>query len=181
MPLAHALLGLINYKALSGYDLKSAFNSSINMFWDASLPQIYRTLHQMEKNEWVRSSIEEQNGKPNRKVYEISVKGKEELRSWLSEPLDLMHEKNPLMIKMFFGNQMDKKDLIRQLNIRRDQYRTNLRKYESVLTETVDRIADKLNAENDKLFWRLTVDCGIRRAKMFIEWCDSALELLEKE
>jgi len=180
MPLPHALLGLINYKPLTGYDLKSAFNNSINMFWDASLPQIYRTLHQMEKSGWVLSSVELQKGKPNRKVYEITGIGKEELKSWLSDPLELMHEKNPLMIKVFFGNQMGKEDLIRQLRMRREQYQKNLVKYETVLVGTIDQIAEKLDAADDKLFWRLTVDCGIRRAKMFIEWCDSALELLDK-
>jgi PadR family transcriptional regulator AphA len=180
MPLQHALLGLIHYKPLTGYDLKSTFNGSINMFWDASLPQIYRTLHQMEKSGWVLSAIEQQKGKPNRKVYKITGTGKKELRKWLSEPFKFEQIKSEMMIKVFFGNQIDRRELINQIRKWRDQKKKNLLKYENVVKKTADQIAAELNVKDDKRFWLLTVDCGIRYSKMIIEWCDSAIKILEK-
>jgi PadR family transcriptional regulator, regulatory protein AphA len=180
MPLPHALLGLINYKPLTGYDLKSTFNGSINMFWDASLPQIYRTLHQMEKSEWVLSAIEQQKGRPNRKVYKITSRGKRELRKWLSEPFKFEQIKSEMMIKVFFGRQIDRRELINQIREWREKKKKNLLKYENVVKKTADQIAAELNVKDDKRFWLLTVDCGIRYAKMIIEWCDSAIKILEK-
>ena len=53
MSLPHALLGLINYQPTTGYELKATFNRSIHFFWNATLPQIYRTLNQMEKKGWL--------------------------------------------------------------------------------------------------------------------------------
>ena len=44
MSLDHAILGFLNYKPLSGYDLKKVFDSSVRHFWYADQSQIYRTL-----------------------------------------------------------------------------------------------------------------------------------------
>ena len=180
MSLPHAILGLINYTPLTGYDLKTAFNASINMFWNASLPQIYRTLHQMEKNEWVLSSIEQQEGKPNRKIYKITDKGKKELREWLGGPLEIYQTKDQMMIKVFFGNKMDHNDLINQIKDLREQKIKFLEKSGNEFKRTADQYAIKLDAKDDTHFWLLTLDYGRRKAKMIVEWCDAALKILEK-
>lgn len=180
MSLPHALLGLINYKPLTGYDLKSTFDSSINMFWNASLPQIYRTLNQMEKSGWLLSCIEQQEGKPNRKVYKITDEGKKELRTWLSEPLGPYQAKNKMMIKVFFGNHMDRSDLINQIREQREQETRFLIEYEHKIEQVADQYSEKMEAKDDIPFWVLSGDFGIRKAKMIVEWCNSALKILEK-
>lgn len=180
MSLPHALLGVINYTPLTGYDLKTAFNASINGFWNASLPQIYRTLHQMEKNGWVLSSIEQQKGKPNKKIYNITNEGKKELRKWLSEPLEMPLPKNKMLIKVFFGKQMRHQDLINLIRERREQEIKFLEEAGNEHKQTVDQYAIKLGAKDDVRFWQLSLDFGIRKSKMIVEWCDSALKILEK-
>jgi PadR family transcriptional regulator, regulatory protein AphA len=180
MSLPHALLGLINYRPLTGYDLKTTFNASINGFWNASLPQIYRTLHQMEKSGWVLSSIEQQDGKPNRKIYKITDKGKKELRKWLGEPLEISQAKNKMLIKVFFGNQMDHQDLVNQIRERREQEIQFLEKARNEHKQAADRYAIQLDAKEDVRFWLLSLDFGRRKAKMIVDWCDSALEILER-
>ena len=178
MSLPHALLGLINYKPLTGYDLKSLFESSINMFWNASLPQIYRTLNQMEKSGWLQSSFELQEGKPNRRVYQITSKGTKVLQSWLSEPVGFQQAKNKMMIKVFFGNHMDRIDLINQIKEIRDQESKFLSEYEHEIKNIAKDYAERMEAKDDILFWMIAGDYGIRKARMVIEWCDSALDIL---
>jgi PadR family transcriptional regulator AphA len=180
MSLPHALLGLINYKPTTGYNLKMAFNSSISMFWNASLPQIYRTLHQMEKNGWVSSSIERQQDKPNRKVYTLTVKGKKELRDWLSKSVEIPHPKEEFLVKIFFGNQMNRKDLVRQIKERRERAVQFLEKSGKEVKPVAEHYASITGAKDDVRFWLLTLDFGRRRAKMIVEWCDSALDVIEK-
>ena len=36
MSLKHAILGFLSFKALSGYDLKKAFDNSVRHFWTAN-------------------------------------------------------------------------------------------------------------------------------------------------
>lgn len=49
MSLPHAILGLLNYMPMTGYDLKNFFDDSIDFFWSAQMSQIYRELKNLEK------------------------------------------------------------------------------------------------------------------------------------
>ncbi len=181
MSLPHALLGLLSYRPTTGYDLKLAFASSIGMFWDASLPQIYRTLGQMGKNGWLSYRIEQQNGKPNRKIYSLTASGKKELNEWLSKPLEFPKvRKNEMLIKIFFGNKISKKDLIKHFKEWRGSAASLQKKLEKDVKPIVAHYGDVTGAKNDMYFWLLTADYGRRHAKMIVEWCDSALDFLEK-
>jgi PadR family transcriptional regulator AphA len=180
MSLPHALLGLINYKPLTGYDLKAAFTSSIYMFWNASLPQIYRTLHQMEKKGWVSSSIEHQKGKPSRKIYNVTERGKKELGRWLSGPLEVPQVKEEMLVKIFFGNQMERKDLIDLIKQRRVRAMQFLERTGKEIRSVAEHYAERTGAKDDVSFWLLTFDFGRRRAQMIVEWCDAALGVVEK-
>ncbi|MBK7448579.1 MAG: PadR family transcriptional regulator [Anaerolineales bacterium] len=48
MSLKHAILGFLSFKPFSGYELKKAFDSSVQHFWPANQSQIYRTLAELE-------------------------------------------------------------------------------------------------------------------------------------
>ena len=52
MSLEHAILGFLNYKPLSGYDLKKIFDTSVRHFWAADQSQIYRTLNRLTERGW---------------------------------------------------------------------------------------------------------------------------------
>ena len=45
MPLKHAILGLLNYADMSGYDIDRFFKSSIAFYWHAQTSQIYKELN----------------------------------------------------------------------------------------------------------------------------------------
>jgi PadR family transcriptional regulator, regulatory protein AphA len=180
MSLPYALLGLVNYKPATGYELKTIFTRSINMFWNASLPQIYRTLNQMESKGWLSSSVEHQEGKPSRKIYRITVEGRQELDEWLVKPIEFKEVKSEMMLKVFFGNVMDQKDFVNHIRARRESARRFLEKTPKEVGTTINEYASKTGAEGDTLFWLLTYDFGRRRAQATVEWCDAALDLVEK-
>ena len=48
--LKHGILGLLNYGDMTGYEIKTAFEDSLNHFWHAQTSQIYRELQLLEKN-----------------------------------------------------------------------------------------------------------------------------------
>lgn len=180
MSLPYALLGLVNYKPATGYDLKTIFTRSINMFWNASLPQIYRTLNQMESNGWLSSTIEHQEGKPSRKIYSVTTKGKEELDKWLVKPPEFQNIKSEMMVKVFFGNQMDQKDFVNLIKARREIAMRFLEETPKEVNATIEQYVSETGVKDDMPFWLLTYDFGRRQAKTTVEWCDSALEVIEK-
>ena len=83
MSLRHVILGFVEMMPLSGYDLKTMFDSSVRFYWSATHTQIYRTLDKMCKEGLVTFDVVQQTERPNKKVYSITEAGRKELREWL--------------------------------------------------------------------------------------------------
>ncbi len=180
MSLPHALLGLLNYRPATGYQLKTAFKESIYFFWNATLPQIYRTLNQMEGRGWLTAVIQHQEGKPSRKVYRLTDSGSKEFRRWLKQPPEVPQPKNPMMLKIFFGNQMDRDQLADHLREIKEYHTQLLGKYEKEVKPAIQRYASMTGAPNDARYWALTLEFGRMHGQMTIDWCDKLLETLGK-
>jgi DNA-binding PadR family transcriptional regulator len=85
--LPHAILVSLSEQAGSGYELARRFDRSIGYFWAATHQQIYRTLRGMEDDGWVSVDVVAQHGRPDKKVYDVTDGGREELARWIAEPL----------------------------------------------------------------------------------------------
>ena len=77
MALEHAILVSLSEQAGSGSDLTRRFDRSIGFFWTATHQQIYRVLGRMEADGWVRATEVAQQGKPDKRVYDVSERGRE--------------------------------------------------------------------------------------------------------
>ena len=180
MSLPHALLGLLNYRPATGYDLKASFKNSIHFFWDATLPQIYRTLKQMEGSGWLNVTVEHQDGKPSRKVYHVTEAGRKELRRWLAEPFEMPESRNAMLIKVFFGNQIDSAQFSAHLKELQKVHANLLESYEREIIPVIEHYAEATGAHLDARYWSLTLDFGRRHAKMVRDWCQAALSSLDQ-
>jgi PadR family transcriptional regulator, regulatory protein AphA len=181
MSLPHALLGLLQYRPATGYELKATFTQSIHFFWNATLPQIYRTLKQMEQDGWLTVSVEHQDGKPSRKVYRITELGRQEFQRWLVEPSEIPEPRNAMLIKIFFGHQMSLSHFLTHLKEWRDYHFDLVTRYEKEVAPIIQQYAARTGAAKDAAYWMLTLEFGRRQAKMILDWCDFALEQVQKE
>jgi DNA-binding PadR family transcriptional regulator len=179
MSLPHALLGLINYRPTTGYELKATFDKSIHFFWNATLPQIYRTLTQMEKRGWLTMTVKHQNGKPSQKIYHITNTGREEFKRWLTEPLELPETRNAMLIKIFFGNHMKPSQFAAHLQAWREAHANLLERYEKEVPFVIKQYAHATGAFKDSFYWSLTLDYGRKVDRMVLEWCDETLRQVE--
>jgi PadR family transcriptional regulator, regulatory protein AphA len=179
MSLPHALLGLINYQPKTGYELKATFNQSIHFFWNATLPQIYRTLTQMEKRGWLTLTVKHQNGKPSRKVYHITKAGQEEFKRWLTESPEIPEPRNAMLIKIFFGNQMEPAQFAAHLRGWREYHANLLKRYGEEIPPVIKQYAKATGAFEDALYWNLTLEYGRKVDRTVLEWCDETLKQIE--
>jgi DNA-binding PadR family transcriptional regulator len=85
--LPHAILVSLSEQTGSGYELARRFDRSIGYFWAATHQQIYRTLRAMEDDGWVSVGVVRQRTRPDKKVYDVTDGGREELARWIAEPL----------------------------------------------------------------------------------------------
>ena len=83
MSIKYAILGLLSWKSLSGYDLKKMIADSAALYWSGNNNQIYKTLVQLLDEELVTSEVHYQENLPPRKVYTINEKGQDELKKWV--------------------------------------------------------------------------------------------------
>ena len=113
MSLDHAILGFLQYKALSGYDLKAEFDFSLQWSWPADQSHIYRTLARLAKKKLIEIEVVRQYTRPDRKVYHITKKGREELLAWLSVPALNKDVRLAQLIQIFFSGHLQDEQVIK--------------------------------------------------------------------
>lgn len=179
MSLKHALLGFLNYTSMTGYELKQHFDQSINHFWNANLSQIYPTLSQLEEEGFLTMEVDYQENRPNRKVYHITDAGREELKRWLGEPMDLPPVRNAFLIKVFFGGSLGKEEVLTQLRHNLKLNRELLAAYLGPVKKVLQQNIDAKRLEREGLFWGLTLEAGIKHQKACIEWLEESIKKIE--
>ncbi len=86
MTVAYALLGFLEEETRHGYDLKQAYDALFGAGRPVQFGQIYATLGRLERDGRIRLAAQEPGQGPERKRYEITAEGIDELHRWLSEP-----------------------------------------------------------------------------------------------
>ena len=94
--LRFVLLGLLDAEPRYGYELKAVFEQFLGGTWPLNIGQIYTSLTRLEDDGLVRAQLVPQNSTPDRKVYELTARGRKELRAWANtisdEPVKLRDE-----------------------------------------------------------------------------------------
>jgi len=86
MDIKTVCLGMLTDGEASGYDMKKCFESSFGHFFPAGYGSIYPALSTLARNGLVEFELVPQDGKPDRKVYTITKKGREALMEGLANP-----------------------------------------------------------------------------------------------
>ena len=94
--LRYVLLGLLDAEPRYGYELKAVFEQFLGGTWPLNIGQIYTSLARLEEEGLVRSQVVPQGSTPDRKVYEVTARGRKELKAWANtitdEPVKLREE-----------------------------------------------------------------------------------------
>jgi DNA-binding PadR family transcriptional regulator len=180
MSLRHAILGFLSYapEPMSGYDLKKAFDNSVRHFWLANQSQIYRTLADLAKEELVKLEVIERTERLDVKLYEITEAGLSELRRWLSRPLPAQDYREPALIQVFFGGNIDDDALLGVLrSIQRDS-RERMALYADFYSLSLEGLEQ---ADDRRAYYLslLTLEYGIRSERSVLEWLQSAIGRIE--
>lgn len=177
MALEHAILTSLAERAASGYDLTRRFDASIGFFWTATHQQIYRVLSRMEAAGLVRATVQPGQGRPDRRVYDLTGKGRAELAAWTQAPSRREPLRSDLAVKvraMPFGNAAAiAADIARQ----RGEHQDRLASYEA---DVATNFADPDNLPDDRLPAYLVLRGGIRQERGYVRWCDEMLETITR-
>lgn len=179
MALEHALLVSLSERAASGLELTRRFDKSIGFFWSATHQQIYRVLGRMEKDGWVSCTVVAQQGRPDKKVYDVSDLGREVLADWLAQPTPGTPLRSELAVKMRAASYAVEREAVNEVvraNLADHQARLDF--YEQLCKRDYPDPEALTGLDLDQY---LVLRGGIRMEQGWIEWLTEYLDAHEKD
>jgi len=192
-----AILGLLAWKPMSGYDIKKLIEIGLSYFWHESYGALYPTLDRLVAEGYATRKDAPRHGKRARHVYSITARGRRQVEAWLRAPADIPRSRNELQLKFFLSSRRplaESVDLLEQYRAQQLEIREIYAESETILRRAVRERAlpDELEAvlpgdaprrtaterRNEALVFLLTLRHGVRMVQARLDWCDEALEAL---
>lgn len=180
MSLKHAILGFLSFSSFSGYDLKKAFDRSVQHFWPANQSQIYRTLAELEEDGFVTKEVIEREERLDIKLYHITKDGRDELHQWLTHPLPERDDREPFLIQVYFSGKLNDAEVLHLFRQKLRETEERLAVYESVY-EMIENTPQKIDDQRTVFFSILTLEAGYINNKSIAEWLRSAIQRIENK
>lgn len=173
---AQALLGLLTIEPMSGYDLGQMVRVSIGHIWSESYGQIYPNLKRLAAGGLLASRTERQKGRPERRIYSITRKGREQLARWLAVPPQAEVPRNEMLLKLFFGSQVPARILIGNVERMVAEHRALLHAFKRVEREEINKNLQYPDAP----FWKMAARYGQIEMEAHLRWAEETLVELRK-
>ena len=180
MSLKDALLGLLNHKPMTGYDLKKILDHPMGFFWVAQMSQIYRELNKLEEKGLVKSEIVPQEKRPDRKVYQLTEEGKKIFLDWLNKFPDQLSQtsRSQFLMRIFFSSRIKLDEFAFQIKRYKKEIEEELR-YLNKVEQWIKDYSREKKFKEDAFYWNLIVKKEYKSIAAGIEWADECLQLIE--
>lgn len=168
----YAVLGVLAGKPRSGYEILQFMRQSTAHFWQESDASIYPMLKQLEKEGKITGQQESQ-GKRERRVFEITQTGLEEVQHWLALPAQQETHRNEFLLKLFFGALINENQITTLLQKQLAKIENEKKTYRHIEKSVVAKFPD---SNPHKLFWGLALQYGITQCNCEEQWLKKSLE-----
>jgi len=166
-----AVLGLLSRGERSGYDLNKLAEGGVGYVWAPAKSQIYAVLPRLVASGYASARSLRQKRRPDKQLYRLTAKGRRALRAWLEAPAEEPVARNPFLLKVFFGGQMDRVALVAQIERERLEAKAELAELREMERESGGR--------EESFYGYLTLRYGLAQARARIRWADEVSRELE--
>lgn len=165
MNIQYAILGLLSFEALTGYDIKKAMQSSPLFHWSGNNSQVYRALAELQADGLVTAVVIRDEALPTKKRYSLTEQGKKELSDMSRAFPELPEMRKPILMQLCFGQ-----DLTRQ------ETESILSQYEGEIRGILLTVNGRVFPQNDNPFQSAVHDLTRENIREFYEselrWVD---------
>ncbi len=171
----YAVLGVLSLMGpMSGYDIKKFCDKSISYFWNENFGHLYPVLSRLEAGGLIKRQEEAEDSR--KKSYKITQEGVEELKNWLTLPVEYQPERSELLLKLSFGTRMELEDTLSMLEAARQR---NALKHEQ-LSRIHAYYLDNEDAKSKPQYpyWLVTLKYGINSLEASLKWFKETMEFL---
>jgi DNA-binding PadR family transcriptional regulator len=116
MSLQFAVLGVLEARPMTGYDLTRFFESTARWVWSAPQSQIYPLLRKLHDDGLIAADEQTRGERLRRVEYTPTAAGLSALREWLSVTHDEPPVRDPLLLQSLFFDMIDPVDADRVLS-----------------------------------------------------------------
>ncbi|MDI9461301.1 MAG: PadR family transcriptional regulator [Saccharofermentanales bacterium] len=165
-----ALLGLLNIKKMSAYNLAKFAKESIGYFWNESYSNVHRTLKILVDEELIKKLPEK--GSRNKNIFEITDLGRQALSEWLSNHEHTTIYRDELLLKLFVSKHNDYPALLIDLKNALNELREQKQIY--------SKLQEFVSTRPDNLSYDLVLNYGIVENEATIKWLEKSIKRIEE-
>jgi DNA-binding PadR family transcriptional regulator len=188
MSLQHAVLGVLEAREMTGYELTQFFEASARWVWTAPQSQIYPLLRQMEGAGLIAGEEQVRGSKLKRTSYAITEAGLAELRRWLAEPHSEPAVRDPFLLQTLFLDMVEPeqaeavlREHIAELQQKREQWAAHRARLAAIDTPLlIERLQRRDPADHARIVRLKThvFDYLIESAEHRIRWAEEAIDIV---
>jgi DNA-binding PadR family transcriptional regulator len=161
------LLGLLMSRPRHGYELYQELEGELGRVWQVGMSQLYAQLHQLEEAGLVAAHTEPQEGRPPRKVYQLTAQGQAAFYEWLRQPTPYVrHLRVEFLARLYFYRHLALPGVEELVGAQKE-----------VCQAQMVRFARLAAAEEDD-FRRLVLEFRHGQLEAVVQWLDRCLETL---
>lgn len=177
MMIDYAILGLLSWKPLTGYDVKRVMQDSPFLYWSGNNNQIYKALTKLLENGFVTNQVQYQESAPNKKIYSITESGMDALIRWvMSEEPEAPEVKKTFLIQLSWAGRLEPEKVSRLLD-----------RYENVMTQQLAMHREEKRreknfpnrSEQEHFVWEMLYDNFVVMCEAELRWIQQFREGLE--
>jgi DNA-binding PadR family transcriptional regulator len=163
----YVILGMLAWRPMSGYEIKTIVDKSTRLFWAASYGQIYPELRRLADAGLIEGRSDPQGGR-KRNVYRLTAAGRRELRDWLHTDPELFEVRDEGILKLFFASATDGESAPGTLRAKKAKHE-----------ETLARLREIERDGKPEGYTGLVLRYGIEFNQWQADWCERTARELE--
>lgn len=172
--LKYAILGMLNQREMSGYELTKQFEQALAEFWYARHSQIYPELRRLDEEGLVTYQVEISGTVLEKKVYAITEKGRQEFLEWLQTSRSMpATPKDESRLQIFFSSSLSSAQRKKLLEDQLAQHRERL----AHLRDNQKRFSGQPAPDSDEFGDYLVLLGAVMREEGTCAWLEKCLEL----
>src|SRR3954464_12211554 len=161
MPIRRGLLTLLAREPMHGYQLRTEFDAATGATWPLNVGQVYTTLSRLERDGFVESVGEAEDG---RVTYKITEQGLREVDQWFDAPVPREgRPRDELAIKLALALTASGVDVRKVVQVQRTATLRSLQEL-TKLKAGADPVSDAA--------WLLVLEAMIFQAEAEVRWLD---------
>jgi PadR family transcriptional regulator AphA len=106
LTIEYALLGFLQQGPMHGYQLHQQLNDpdGLGRIWRLKQARLYALLDRLEEDGHISSSLQQQENRPRRRIFQMTAQGQNAFQEWLSTPVQTPREmRQEFQAKLYFS------------------------------------------------------------------------------